>query len=169
MAKLFLYDTYTRETREFQPLKPDEVGLYTCGPTVYNYAHLGNMRTYIFEDILRRVLEFNGYAVKHVMNITDVGHLVSDADTGEDKMEKGSRRTGQTAWQIAEFYTQAFRDDLHRLNILEPTIWCRATDHITEQIALIQCIEDKGYTYLTSDGIYFDTARLPDYGTLGRL
>jgi cysteinyl-tRNA synthetase len=164
-----LFDTFTRSIREFQPLQPPAVGLYTCGPTVYDYAHIGNLRTYIFEDILRRVLEFNGYPVKHVMNITDVGHLVSDADTGEDKMEKGSRRTGQTAWQIAEFYTQAFRDDLQRLNILEPTVWCRATDHIAEQIALIQCIEAKGYTYPTSDGIYFDTARLPDYGVLGRL
>jgi cysteinyl-tRNA synthetase len=166
---LTLYDTYTRSVREFQPLHPPEVGLYTCGPTVYDYAHIGNLRTYIFEDILRRVLEFNGFRVQHVMNITDVGHLVSDADTGEDKMEKGSRRTGQSAWQIAEFYTQAFRADLQHLNILEPKIWCRATDHIAEQIALIQCIEAKGYTYPTSDGIYFDTARLPDYGVLGRL
>lgn len=166
---LTLFDTYTRSMREFHPLHPPEVGLYTCGPTVYDYAHIGNLRTYIFEDILRRVLEFNGYRVQHVMNITDVGHLVSDADTGEDKMEKGSRRTGQTAWQIAEFYTQAFRTDLQRLNILEPTIWCRATDHIAEQIALIQCIEAKGYTYPTFDGIYFDTARLPEYGILGRV
>ncbi len=166
---LRLYDTYTRSLREFQPLREDYVGLYTCGPTVYNYAHIGNLRTYIFEDILRRTLEFNGYSVKHVMNITDVGHLVSDADTGEDKMEKGSRRTGKSAWEIAEFYSQAFREDLKRLNILEPHIWCRATDHIAEQIALIQCIEAKGYTYRLSDGIYFDTSKLPDYGYLARL
>ena len=164
-----LFDTFTRSMREFQPLHPPGVGLYTCGPTVYDYAHIGNLRTYIFEDILRRVLEFNGYPVQHVMNITDVGHLVSDADTGEDKMEKGSRRTGMTAWQIAEFYTQAFQNDLKQLNILEPTTWCRATDHIAEQIALIQCIEAKGYTYRTSDGIYFDTAKMPEYGMLGRL
>ena len=143
--------------------------MYTCGPTVYEYAHIGNLRTYIFEDILRRVLEFNGFSVKHVTNITDVGHLTSDADEGEDKMEKGSRRTGKTAWEIAELYTEAFRDDLRNLNILEPTIWCRATDHIEEQIALIQCIESKGYTYSTSDGIYFDTSRLQDYGRLARL
>ncbi|MGH7454191.1 MAG: cysteine--tRNA ligase, partial [bacterium] len=110
-----------------------------------------------------------GYTVKHVMNITDVGHLVSDADTGEDKMEKGSRRTGKTAWEIAEFYTQAFKDDMRHLNMKEPMIWCRATDHIPEQIALIQCIEAKGYTYRTSDGIYFDTSKLPDYGYLARL
>lgn len=166
---LRLYDTYTRSLREFQPLREDYVGLYTCGPTVYNYAHIGNLRTYIFEDILRRTLEFNGYSVKHVMNITDVGHLVSDADTGEDKMEKGSRRTGKSAWEIAEFYSQAFREDLKRLNILEPHIWCRATEHIAEQIALIQCIEAKGYTYRLSDGIYFDTSKLPDYGYLARL
>ena len=115
------------------------------------------------------LLEFNGYTVKHVMNITDVGHLVSDADEGEDKMEKGSRRTGKTAWEIAEFYTQAFRDDLKQLNILDPHIWCRATDHIQEQIEFIQCIEAKGYSYQTSDGIYFDTSKLGDYGYLGRL
>lgn len=166
---LSLFDTYARSVREFEPLNPPEVGLYTCGPTVYDYAHIGNLRTYIFEDILRRVLEFNGYTVKHVMNITDVGHLVSDADSGEDKMEKGARRTGKTAWEIAEFYTQAFREDLGRLNILEPVIWCRATDHINEQIDFIRCIEAKGHTYQTSDGIYFDTASLPDYGFLGRL
>jgi cysteinyl-tRNA synthetase len=166
---LKLFDTYTRSLRKFEPLHPPEVGLYTCGPTVYDYAHIGNLRTYIFEDILRRVLELNGYTIKHVMNITDVGHLVSDADTGEDKMEKGSRRTGKTAWEIAEFYTQAFKDDLRHLNIKEPVIWCRATDHIPEQIALIQCIEAKSYTYRTSDGIYFDTSKLPDYGHLARL
>ncbi len=166
---LHLFDTYTRSLREFQPLHPPEVGLYTCGLTVYDYAHIGNLRTYIFEDLLRRVLVFNGYQVKHVMNITDVGHLVSDADTGEDKMEKGSRRTGQSAWELARFYTDAFRQDLKRLNILEAHVLCRATDHIPEQISLIQCIEAKGYTYRTSDGIYFDTSRLPDYGALARL
>lgn len=166
---LRLYDTYTRSVREFEPLHPPEVGLYTCGPTVYDYAHIGNLRTYIFEDVLRRVLTFNGYKVKHVMNITDVGHLVSDADTGEDRMEKGSRRTGKSAWEIAELYTREFKADLQRLNIMEPTIWCRATDHIAEQIATVQCIEANGYTYRTSDGIYFDTSKLPDYGYLGRL
>ena len=143
--------------------------MYTCGPTVYDYAHIGNLRTYIFEDILRRILEFNGYPVKHVMNITDVGHLTSDSDTGEDKMEKGSRRTGMTAWEIAALYTQAFKDDLKRLNIQEPTIWCKATDHIAEQIAFIQCIESNGYAYRTSDGVYFDTSKLPDYGYMARL
>ena len=166
---LQLYDTYTRSTRDFAALQPPNVGLYTCGPTVYNYAHLGNLRTYLFEDILRRVLIFNGYQVNHVMNITDVGHLVSDGDTGEDKMETGSARTGKTVWEIAEMYTQAFQADLRALHILEPTIWCKATDHIPEQIAFIQCIEAQGYTYRTVDGIYFDTSKLPTYGYLARL
>jgi len=166
---LRLYDTYTRSLREFEPIHPKEVGLYTCGPTVYDYAHIGNFRTYIFTDILRRVLAINGYSVKHVMNITDVGHLTSDADEGEDRMEKGSRRTGMTAWEIAELYTQEFKLDLERLNILEPTIWCRATDHISDQIEVIQCIEKNGYTYRTSDGIYFDTSKMRDYGLLARL
>ena len=166
---LQLYDTYTRSTREFQPLKGKQVGLYTCGPTVYDYAHIGNLRTYVFEDVLRRVLEFNGYEVNHVMNITDVGHLVSDADSGEDKMEKGARRTGQSAWEIADYYTQCFRDDMRSLNIQEPDIWCKATDHITEQIEFIKCIDKKGYTYATSDGIYFDTSSLTNYGYMARL
>ncbi|MEN6409800.1 MAG: cysteine--tRNA ligase [Anaerolineaceae bacterium] len=169
MPTIKLYDTYTRSLREFAPLNPPQVGMYTCGPTVYDYAHIGNLRTYIFEDILRRVLEFNGYPVKHVMNITDVGHLTSDSDTGEDKMEKGSKRTGKTAWEIAAFYTEEFRLDMKRLNIQEPTIWCKATDHIKEQIDLVKCIEAKGFTYRTSDGIYFDTSRLKDYGYMGRL
>jgi len=166
---LHLYDTYTRDLREFSPLHPPQVGLYTCGPTVYDYAHIGNLRTYIFEDLLVRTLLFNGYTLRHVMNITDVGHLTSDADSGEDKMEKGSRRTGMTAWEIAEFYTRAFQEDLSRLNIRQPDVWCKATDHIPEQIELIRCIEAKGFTYRTSDGIYFDTSKQPDYGTLARL
>ena len=166
---LRLYDTYTRSLRAFEPLHPPEVGLYSCGPTVYDYAHIGNLRTYIFSDTLRRVLEFNGYMVKHVMNITDVGHLVSDADTGEDKMDIGERRTGKSAWEIAELYTRAFQDDLQRLHNLEPAIWCKASDHIAEQVALIECIEAKGFTYRTTDGIYFDTTKLPDYGYLARL
>ena len=166
---LVLYDTYTRSLRTFEPLSPDEVGLYACGPTVYDFPHIGNMRTYVFGDLLRRALVFNGYKVRHVMNITDVGHLTSDADTGEDKMEEGARRAGKTAWEIAEFYTGVFKEDMQRLNILEPDTWCRATDHIEEQIREIQCIEAKGFTYRTSDGIYFDTSKQPDYGYLARL
>ena len=167
--KLRLFDTFERQVREFRPIIEGQVGMYACGPTVYDFAHIGNLRAYVFEDLLRRVLEFNRYAVRHVVNITDVGHLVSDADEGEDKMEKGSRRTGKSAWEIAALYTDAFRDDLKRLNVLEPTIWCRATDHIAEQIRDIQCIEEKGFTYLTSDGVYFDTSRLDSYGQLARI
>lgn len=166
---LHLYDTYTRSLREFQSIEPGRVGLYACGPTVYDYAHIGNLRTYLFVDFLRRALEYAGFEVDHVMNITDVGHLTSDQDTGDDKMEKGSRRTGKSAWQIAEEYTQAFKDDLALLNIQEPGTWCRATDHIAEQIDFIADLERKGYTYLTEDGIYFDTSRQPDYGYLARL
>jgi cysteinyl-tRNA synthetase len=166
---LSLYDNYTRSLRSFAPLKPGEVGLYTCGPTVYDYQHIGNFRTFLFEDLLKRVLEWNGYQVRHVMNITDVGHLTSDADTGEDKMEKGARRTGKSAWEIAQLYTEAFLEDMRALNIEEPSILSRATDHIPEQIAFIADIEKNGYTYRTSDGIYFDTSKQPDYGYLARL
>ena len=166
---LRLYDSYSRTLREFSPLEGNRVRVYACGPTVYDYAHIGNLRTYLFEDVLRRTLEFYGYEVRHVMNITDVGHLTSDADTGEDKIEKGSRRTGKSAWEIAEIYTRAFKSDLGALNILEPHLWCRATDHIEEQIRDIRTIEEKGYTYATSDGIYFDTSQLKDYGHLARL
>ncbi|MDH5247042.1 MAG: cysteine--tRNA ligase, partial [Betaproteobacteria bacterium] len=138
-------------------------------PTVYDYQHIGNYRTFLFEDLLKRVLEWNGYRVRHVMNITDVGHLVSDADTGEDKMEKGARRTGKTAWEIAQLYTDAFRADMKLLNIEDPTVLCRATDHIREQIDFIADIEKNGFAYRTSDGIYFDTSKQPDYGHLARL
>lgn len=164
-----LYDTYAREVREFVPIEAGKVGFYGCGPTVYNYAHIGNLRTYVFEDVLRRVMELNDYQVRHVMNITDVGHLVSDGDDGEDKMEKGSARTGKTAWEIAELYTEAFLSDLKALNVLDPHVLCRATDHIKEQIEAIQQIEAKGLTYITSDGVYFDTAKQPTYGHLARL
>ena len=166
---LKLFETYTRETREFVPINAGEVGLYCCGPTVYNYAHIGNLRTYIFEDVLRRVLEFNGYKVNHVVNITDVGHLVSDGDDGEDKMAAGAARTGKTAWEIAEIYTDAFLEDLELLNIKTPTILCKATDHIAEQIEAIRQIDAKGMCYVCSDGVYFDTSQDPAYGYLARL
>ena len=169
-APLVLYDNYTRSLREFAPLQPDApVGLYTCGPTVYDYQHIGNYRTFLFEDLLKRVLRWNGYRVRHVMNVTDVGHLTSDADTGEDKMEKGARRTGMSAWDIAALYTRTFEDDLRALNILPPDVLPRATDHIPEQIAFIADLEQRGYTYRTSDGVYFDTSRQADYGYLARL
>ena len=164
-----LYDSYRRSLREFEPLRGNQVRMYACGPTVYDYAHIGNLRTYIFEDVLRRTLEFHGYEVLHVMNITDVGHLTSDADTGEDKIEKGARRTGKSAWEIAEIYSDAFKEDLRQLNILDPGIWCRATEHVGEQIEDIRTIESNGYTYATSDGIYFDTSKLRNYGYLARL
>jgi len=166
---LTLYDNYTRSLRAFAPLKADEVRLYTCGPTVYDYQHIGNFRTFLFEDLLKRVLEWNGYPVRHVMNITDVGHLTSDADTGEDKMEKGARRTGKSAWEISRLYTDAFLDDMKRLNLQPPTLLCRATDHIKEQVEFIADIEKNGYTYRTSDGVYFDTSKQPNYGHLARL
>lgn len=166
---LKFHNTLTRQIEDFSPLNKEMVGLYTCGPTVYNFAHIGNLRTYVFEDILRRVLKYNGYSVKHVMNITDVGHLTDDADQGEDKMEKGARREGKSAWDIAAFYTEAFFTDTKQLNILNPDIICKATDHIPEQIAQVQALTDKGLTYETTDGIYFDTIKLPDYGKLALL
>ncbi len=166
---LKLYNTLSRQVENFTPLNKEEIGLYTCGPTVYNFVHIGNLRTYIFEDILRRVMQYDGYHVKHVMNITDVGHLTDDADSGEDKMEKGARREGKSAWDVAAFYTEAFFQDIKALNILEAHIICKATDHIPEQIAQVQALTDKGLTYETSDGIYFDTTKLSDYGKLALL
>jgi len=164
--ELYLYNTLTRRKEAFKALFEDYVVLYTCGPTVYNFAHIGNLRTYIFEDVLKRVLQYNGYRVRHVMNITDVGHLTGDRDMGEDKIESGATREGKSAWEIAAFYTRAFQDDIRRLNIMEPDIWCRATDTIPEQIDLIRRLEAKGYTYRTSDGVYFDTAKFKDYTKL---
>lgn len=169
MTNLKLYNTLTRTIETFKPIIDQKVGLYTCGPTVYDYAHIGNLRTYVFEDILRRTLTAYGYDVKHVMNITDVGHLSGDDDTGEDKMEKGAKREGKTAWEIAEFYTTAFQSHTLALNILPPDLWCKATDHISEQIAQVQTLIDKGYTYETTDGIYFDTTKFPQYGEMALL
>ncbi|MDD4900765.1 MAG: cysteine--tRNA ligase [Patescibacteria group bacterium] len=169
MEKLFLYNTLTRTKELFKPVKKGRVGLYTCGPTVYNFAHLGNLRTYIFEDMLKRVLLYNGYKVKHVMNITDVGHLTGDRDMGEDKLEKGAKREGKTAREIAEFYTEAFRQDIKKLNIFAPDVWCKATDYIKEQIELIKILEKKGYVYKIPDGLYFDTAQLKAYNKLSHL
>ncbi len=166
---LTFFNTLGRELREFRPIRPEEVSLYTCGPTVWNYAHIGNLRTYLFEDILKRTLEFAGFRVKHVMNITDVGHLTDDADQGEDKMLKGAREKGRTVWDIADLYTKAFFEDLGLLNIEPPAIACRATDHIEDMIRLIQRLEGRGFTYAKGGNIYFDIGRLPDYGKLARL
>lgn len=167
--KLYLHNTLTRSTDEFIPIEPGKAKMYCCGPTVYNYQHIGNLRTYLFEDILKRVLIYNGYEVTHVMNITDVGHLVSDEDEGEDKMELGAAREGKTVWQIAEHYTDIFKKDLERMNIEAPDVYCKATDYIKDQIEMIQCLEKKGFTYITSDGVYYDTSKFPDYGKMARL
>lgn len=167
---LQFYNTASRKKEEFTlPEGVEAVRIYCCGPTVYHYAHIGNLRTYIFEDVLRRTLEYYGFKVKHVVNITDVGHLTSDADEGDDKMEKGAARTGKSVWEVAEFYTKAFMEDLNNLNILQPSVWCKATDHIGDQIALVKSLEDKGYTYRTSDGIYFDSLKFPRYADFARL
>jgi len=160
------FNTLTRRKERFIPIEKGKVRMYCCGPTVYWYAHIGNFRTYIFEDVLRRVLEFNGFKVKHVMNITDVGHLTSDADVGEDKMEVGAKREGKTAWEVAEFYAKTFFGDAEKLNILKATIVCKATDHIADMVELVRKLEKKGYTYVTDRGIYFDTSKLKDYGKL---
>lgn len=149
---------------------PGVAKVYCCGPTVYHFAHIGNLRTYVFEDLLRRTLEAAGFRVEHIVNITDVGHLTSDADTGEDKMEKGARREGKSVWDIAEYYTQAFMKDWDRLNIVKPTRWTKATDHIAEQIELVKTLEAKGFTYvIPEDGVYFDTAKFPRYADFAGL
>jgi len=171
LMKLLLYNTLIRKKQEFKPLKEKEVGFYACGPTVYDYAHIGNLRTYIFEDILKRALLLNGYRVKHVINITDVGHLTSDADTGEDKMSKALKREGKPTTMkamkdVAGIYANAFKKDIVRLNILPPDIWCFASEHIESQINLIKRLEKKGYTYSISDGVYFDTSLFKNYGKL---
>jgi len=158
-----------KELQRFTPLKSEEVSLYTCGPTVYNYAHIGNLRTYICEDILHRTLEFAGYKVKHVMNITDVGHLTEDTDDGEDKMVKSAREKKQTVWEIADFYTKAFFRDCTGVNIKRPDICCKATDHIADMIALIRRIEANGYAYFTGGNVYFDIMKFRDYGKLAAL
>ncbi len=165
-----LYNTLTRQKEEFRPIEATKVRLYCCGPTVYHYAHIGNLRTYIFEDVLRRTLEWNGYTVEHVMNITDVGHLTSDADEGEDKMKKGAEREKKTVWEIAEYYTQAFLEDMDRLNLLKPTKKPKATDHVPAMIAQIKQLEVNGLTYLGANGnVYYNTAKFADYGKLAQL
>jgi cysteinyl-tRNA synthetase len=164
-----LYNTLTRKKEIFKPIKKGYVGIYSCGPTVYWYQHIGNLRTYVSNDIVKRIFLYNQYKVKHIINVTDVGHLTSDADTGEDKMERAAKKEGKKASEIAEHYFKIFREDLSKLNILEPNLWPKASEHIKEQIELIKSLEKKGYTYKTSDGIYFDTSKLDDYGKLARL
>jgi cysteinyl-tRNA synthetase len=169
--KIIFYNTLSRTKEEFSPIDASEVKMYTCGPTVYNYAHIGNLRSYVFADILRRTLKYNGFKVKQVMNITDIGHLSSDADSGEDKMTKGLLREGKelnlkNMRELAEFYTQKFREDLKKLNVQMPDGMYFASDYVKEDVELIQKLEEKGFTYKTSDGIYFDTSKMPDYGIL---
>jgi cysteinyl-tRNA synthetase len=169
MKTLFLFNTLTRSKEEFIPIESGKAGMYCCGPTVYNFAHIGNLRAYFFEDILKRVLLYNGFEVNHIMNITDVGHLVSDEDEGEDKMEKGSAREGKTVWEIAEFYAEAFKKDIALLNVLPPSVYCKATDFIKEQIEMVECLDKKGFTYKTNDGVYYDTSKFPEYGRMALL
>jgi len=169
MAAVRLYNALTRQVQPFVPLDPPNVGLYTCGPTVYDYATIGNMRAYIFSDVLRRTLELHGYRVKQVINITDVGHLESDADEGEDKMLLGVRRERKSPWEIAEYYTRVFFEDAAKLNILRPHVIAKATEHIPEMIEIIERLERLGVTYEISDGVYFDISKFPAYGNLSRL
>ena len=164
-----LYNTLTRQKEELVPLNQAEVTVYTCGPTVYDYTHIGHWFTYIRWDMLIRTLKLSGYEPKWIMNITDVGHLVSDADDGEDKLEKGARREGKTAWEVAEFYTADFVEGLQLLQISAPTALPKATEHIPEQIKMIQALQSKGYTYIIDDGVYYDTSKFEGYATFAQL
>ena len=167
MLPLTFYNSLTRSLEPFQPLDPDDVRVYSCGPTVYNYAHLGNLRAYVFTDTLARVLRWKGYPVTHVINITDVGHLQSDADAGEDKMEAQAKATGQDIWAIARHYTAAFKQNLSDLNVVEPTHFPLATDHVEQMIAFGEAIAAK-HCYRLDSGLYFDVSTVPDYGRLAR-
>lgn len=164
-----LYNTLTRSVEAIKPLHAPAVTIYTCGLTVYDYAHIGHWFTYVRADTLIRALKLSGLAPNWVMNITDVGHLVSDADEGEDKLEKGAKREGKTAWEIAEFYTQSFLADMKKIHITPPTQLVKATDHIAEQIALIEKLESKGYTYVIDDGVYYDTSKFEGYAAFAQL
>lgn len=164
-----IYNTLTRQIDELKPLNPPKVTVYTCGPTVYDYSHVGHWFSYVRMDMLIRALKASGYKPDWIMNITDVGHLVSDADEGEDKLEKGARREGKSAWEVAEFYTKDFLDGMNELNISKPRAIVKATDHIKDQIELIKKLESKGYTYIIDDGVYYDTSKFPKYGDFARL
>ncbi len=164
-----IYNTLTKKKEVFTPINQDIVKIYACGPTVYDYAHIGNFRTYLMEDILNRIFKYNGLNTTYVQNITDVGHLVSDGDIGEDKMEKGARAQGKTAWEIAKIFEKAYFEDSKKLNINTPDIVARATEHIEEQIGMIMRLEKLGFTYKTSDGVYFDTNKQKDYGKLANI
>ena len=164
-----LFNTLTRQLEDFTPEDPKNVKIYTCGPTVYSFQHIGNFTAYIYWDTLIRTLRQNGYQENRILNITDVGHLSSDADEGEDKLEKGAKREGKTVWQIAEFYTDDFLDNFRKLNLIEPTKITKATDYVEAGINLINTLTQSGYTYETSDGIYYDTSKFPTYAEFARL
>jgi len=169
MIPIKLFNTMGREKQEFKPIMSGRVGMYCCGPTVYFYAHIGNLRTYIFEDLIRRMFLYNNYKITHVMNITDVGHLTSDADEGEDKMLKGAKREGKTVWEIAKFYENAFMEDCKKLNIQKPEIICKATDHIKDMIGLVEKLEKNDFTYVAEGNVYYDVSKFPNYGNLAKL
>ena len=166
---LELFNTLTRTKEKFVPLKEGEAGIYTCGPTVYNYAHIGNLRAYVFADVLRRVLEFNGYTVKQIINITDVGHLTSDQDEGEDKLEKGAKREGKSVAEIAKFYEDDFLNDLKKLNIEQASFYPKATEHIAEMIEIIKKLQEKDFTYTAGGNVYFNTTKFADYGKMAKI
>ncbi len=163
---LKIFNTLSRKVEEFKPLQKGKVGMYTCGPTVYDYTHIGHLRKYINDDILKKTLRANGFEVHHVMNITDVGHLTSDSDTGEDKMEKGASETGRTVWEVAKFFEDYFFKSVNTVNIERADIVCRATEHIGKQVKLIEALEKNGLTYTTSHAVYFDVSKFPKYGQL---
>ena len=164
-----LYNTLSRKKEVFKPIVKGKAGIYSCGPTVYSYQHIGNMRSYIFSDILRRVLEYNGYKIKHIVNVTDVGHLTSDSDGGKDKIEEAAQKERKSVSEIADYYFEIFKEDLKKLNIREPSNFPKASLHIKEQIKLIKDLEKKGFTYETDDGIYFDSSKFKNYGKLAKL
>ena len=163
---IYFYNTLTKSKDKFEPINKEEVRMYSCGPTVYKDASIGNMRTYIMNDLIRRVLKYNGYKIKHTMNITDVGHLVSDADEGEDKMLKSAREMQKSPYEIAKYYTKLFMNDLEKLNVETPEVVCKATDHIEDMIKYVQKLLENGYAYETSTAIYFDVSKLDEYGIL---
>ena len=167
--QLSIFNTFGREIQPIKPIVPGKIGFYACGPTVYDFQHIGNLRTYIFEDVLRRALEYTGLQVTHIMNVTDVGHLTDDADAGEDKMVKSARERQMSVWDIAEHYGGVFFDDLKRLNVEEPALKCKATDHIDEMIALVERLAGKNATYVSGGNVYFDISRFPDYGKMALL
>jgi len=169
VSRLVLHDTRTRSKRPFEPLEPGHVRMYTCGPTVYAPQHVGNLRSQLFADLLKRAFLAEGWRVTHVINVTDVGHLSDDADAGEDKLERAARETGERASAIAERYTRQWLRDRERVGCLPPEVLCRATEHIPEQIALVRVLEEKGYSYRTDDGVYFDTSKFPRYADFARL